>query len=79
MEARIRLLAGILATTAAGCAPAPSSGVVSGTVTYRERIALPPDSRVHVLLQEVDPPAGSSPIVADTAFVSPGQVPSRSA
>lgn len=60
---RILLLAGMVAATAAaglatGCASQPDMteravGEVSGTVTYRQRIALPPDAVIRVRLADV--------------------------
>jgi putative lipoprotein len=66
------LLAGL------GCASAPSvprpSGTVSGTVVYRERMAIPPDTQVTVLLWDA---LGSLPAskLGQTTFRTSGQVP----
>jgi len=66
------LLAGV------GCASGPSmprpSGKVSGTVVYRERMAIPPDTQVTVLLWDA---LGSLPAskLGETTFRTSGQVP----
>lgn len=63
---------------AAGCASSPPvprpSGAVSGTVTYRERMALPPDTQVTVLLWDT---LGNLPAskLGETTFRTAGQVP----
>ena len=72
-----------LAAAAVGCStegtpppqPAPNQkGVLSGTVTYRERMALPPNSLVKVRLWDAfERP--SSATVGETSFVAQGQVP----
>ena len=36
-----------------GCSSASAGGTVSGTATYRERMALPPDAVLEVKLQDV--------------------------
>jgi putative lipoprotein len=68
----------------AGCAhPSQSSGdtngatdVVSGTVAYRERIALPADAVVTVTLVDVSLQDAAAPVVAETSFQPGGrQVP----
>lgn len=51
--------------------------LVTGTITYRERIALPPTATVEVRLEDVTKPGGSAPVIARTRMTKPGQVPIR--
>lgn len=65
---------------AAGCAPgffvSSGSGVVSGTVSYRERIALPPDAVVEVKLSDVtQPEEGGHPMGQVRVAAEGRQVP----
>lgn len=65
---------------AAGCdepVTGPSgTAEVTGTVTYRERIALPDDAVIEVTLSDVSRQDAPAPIIARTTFVSGGrQVP----
>lgn len=67
----------LLAALAAGCSTATktSTATLSGTIVYRERIALPPGARVGVYLIEntrVDQPVK---MLTDKVFVPKGQVP----
>ena len=57
--------------------PTPAGGgVVSGTVTYRERLALPPDAVVEAWLADVSQMDVAAPVVAETTFSPDGrQVP----
>jgi putative lipoprotein len=56
-------------------APSPAGkGVFSGTVTYRERVALPPNAQVSVRVWDALLPPGSA-TVGETTFVASGQVP----
>lgn len=49
---------------------------VSGTVVYRERMALPPDAAIEVKLQDVSGANGTPSTIAQTVFASGGkQVP----
>jgi putative lipoprotein len=49
---------------------------VSGTVVYRERMALPPDAAIEVKLQDVSGASGTPNTIAETVFGSGGkQVP----
>lgn len=49
---------------------------VSGTVVYRERMALPPDAAIEIKLQDVSGPNGTPNTIAETVFASAGkQVP----
>ena len=49
---------------------------VSGTVVYRERVALPPDAAIEVKLQDVPGAGGTAHTIAESVFASGGkQVP----
>ena len=48
---------------------------VSGTVTYRERLALTPDARLVVDLRDVSYQDASAPLIARQTILNPGQVP----
>ena len=50
---------------------------VSGTVTYRERIALTPGARVIVELRDTSYADAAAPLVASQTITDPGQVPVR--
>ncbi len=52
-----------------------SQPMVSGTITYRERMALPPDAAIEVKLQDVSAGASGAKTVAETVFAPTGQVP----
>jgi putative lipoprotein len=75
--------AGILAlgalACAAGIAPPVSSptgaAVVTGHVTYRERIALPPGATVTVRLQDVSRADAPAEVLAEQVIVPTTQVP----
>ena len=73
----------LFALAAAGCGtpetPLPPSapshkGLLSGTVTYRERSALPPNALVTVRVWDALLPP-SSATVGETKFIAQGQVP----
>lgn len=74
---RTSLLLGCLGcATASGPVPPPAvhQGLLSGTVTYRERVALPPGANVSVRLWDaLEPP--STATVGEAKFVAQGQVP----
>jgi putative lipoprotein len=56
-------------------APRPTAEL-AGTITYRERIALPATARVEIQLLDVtDPDEPSPPLVAERLLDAPGQVP----
>lgn len=76
MNTNARLLAVVLLL---GAAPVASGQTphVSGTVTYRERMALSPTAVVEIRLDDVTSPGGVPPIVALTRVNGPGQVPIR--
>lgn len=74
----------VLVLLAAGCAggappaapPAPEAGVLTGEVTYRPRIALPPDAVVHVRLEDVSRADAPAKTVAEQTVPTEGrQVP----
>ena len=74
---RSLLLIPLLASLAA-CATAPDAGSVTltGTATYRERIALPPDSRLVVTISDVSLADAPSTTIAETEVATAGrQVP----
>ena len=52
----------------------PNSSV-SGTVTYRERLALTPDATLVVELRDVSYDDGPAPLIARQTISGPGQVP----
>ena len=55
---------------------ADRQGVVRGTVSYRERVALPPDAVVEVWIADVSPMALAAPLIAETTVLAEGrQVP----
>jgi putative lipoprotein len=78
----LALLTALSATLAAGCAstdettppPDDSQPKITGTVSYRERIALPPEAVVYVRL--VDVTLDSTPtVIAELRIADPGQPP----
>jgi putative lipoprotein len=80
----VRALAACTLAMLGGCGSGSSGGtpaaepqaVLTGTVTYRERVALPANARVEVRLEDV-PPSGETPaeIAAQTVAVNGRQVP----
>jgi putative lipoprotein len=87
MRSRVLRLALILAApAAASCMPksppatpdpaAPSPAVLTGTVAYRERMALPPDAIVDVWVRDVTPGINTAVILAQVEVPAKGrQVP----
>ena len=55
--------------------PAAGTGKVSGTITYRERMALGPDATVEVELRDVSLQDAPSITIAKVTITGPGQVP----
>lgn len=49
--------------------------LVTGSVRYRERIALTPEAVLHVEVVEAAPPGGTEAVVGEQTLQSPGQVP----
>lgn len=70
----ITLLAGCSSFTKKG-SNAALSGHLTGSVTYRERIALPPDSKVIVSLEDATRSDRSADFVAQQVLEPRGQVP----
>ena len=67
-----------LLASLAACAtvPEPGAATLTGTVTYRERIALPPDSRLIVTISDVSLADAPSVTIAQTETKTEGkQVP----
>lgn len=54
---------------------AAGSGLVTGTVTYLQRIALTPDATVVVQLRDISRQDAPAPLIGETLIESPGQVP----
>lgn len=52
-----------------------TSGVVSGTVTYLQRMALSPDATLVVQLRDISRMDAPAPLIGETRIESPGQVP----
>jgi len=50
-------------------------GVITGTATYRERIALPPGAVLEVDLRDTANPDAAAPVLASTRVETTGQVP----
>lgn len=75
----LALLGSFILGCAAGRAQMPTpdeQGVLRGSVTYRERVALPPDAVVEVWLTDVSPLILALALIAETTVPSQGrQVP----
>jgi putative lipoprotein len=76
---KIQLLA-LAGFVAFGCAKGPGAsggyGVLRGTVSYQERIALPANASMHVTLSDVSRQDAAAPVIAETRIPSEGkQVP----
>jgi uncharacterized lipoprotein YbaY len=74
----VAILVATIAALAVGCAQPKSprsSANLTGTITYRERIALPPNARVEVQLVDATDENAPSPLVAERLIDEPGQVP----
>ena len=74
----VALAPALLALLAIACAQPASKRVpanLTGTITYRERIALPPSARVEVQLVDASDENVSAPLVAERLIDEPGQVP----
>ncbi len=68
----------LLALTVGSCRPVPAQlefAYVTGSVTYRERIALPDDAVVEVQLQDVSLADAPATVLASQRITTPGQVP----
>lgn len=71
---RAALAAPMAALTAPGTVRA-QQGVVTGTVAYRERMALPPGAVLEVQLVDISREGGSWPVIAAARIEVAGQVP----
>ena len=56
-------------------AAVPAGLRVSGTLSYLQRVALPPDSEVIVQLRDVSRKDGAAGVMAEQRFTARGQVP----
>ena len=71
-----------VAPTAAPISEAPPcppdcAASVTGTLTYRERVSLPPDAVASVRLEDVSLADAPSVVIAERVIANPGQVPIR--
>jgi len=64
-------------STAAAAEQAPDSAVISGTVTYRERIALTDQAELTLVLADVSRQDVAATIISRKVITDPGQVPIR--
>ena len=74
----VAFLVATIAVVAIGCAQSSSprrTANLTGTITYRERIALPPAARVEVQLVDATDENETAPLVAERLMDAPGQVP----
>ncbi len=75
-RSRIRVALGAcLALACAGPGALARPAQVSGTVTTREPLALPPGSRVHVQLVAVSEQGSSTTVIGEQIILDPGAVP----
>ncbi len=66
----------VCALLLAGCGPRmPDTATVTGTVTYRERIMIPPDSVVTVRLEDVALQDVAATRISETSFQADGAPP----
>lgn len=72
-----RLAAGgcVLVLVACATEPPPAKATLSGTATYRERIALTPDAAFEATLEDVSREDIAAPVLGRTRIESPGQPP----
>ncbi len=59
----------IVATTVAGCSstrPANETGMVMGSVTYRERMMIPPNTTLRVVLEDVSLADAPATVIAES-------------
>jgi putative lipoprotein len=71
------VLALAFALLAACTTAAPRPATVTGTATYRERLALPPEAVFEATLQDVSRVGAPALLLGATRIESPGQVPIR--
>jgi len=69
------LALGALLASACNHAANPVMAIVSGTATYLERMALPPDAVFEVRLEDVSRAGAAADILAETRVESPGNPP----
>ena len=55
----------------------PLGAVISGTITYRERLALTDGARAEITLEDVSRQDVAAPVLARKTIMAPGQVPIR--
>ncbi|HRP07147.1 MAG TPA: YbaY family lipoprotein [Gemmatimonadales bacterium] len=73
---RLGTAAALLALSMLGCTGASDEAAITGTVTYRERMALPPDADITVSLLDVSLADAPATTIAETTFTAGGrQVP----
>lgn len=81
MNRRTALVVASGALLAAGCGFGRGSAQfppeVSGTVTFRERVALPPGAALRVTLYETRGASGAPTFIAEQTIPKPGPVPIR--
>ena len=65
----------LLLASLGGCGSDADAPAVTGTVTYRERIAMPPGAIVTVRLEDVSLADASAVLVAQQVITNPGNVP----
>ena len=68
-------LAALLVAVAVTGSVAAQAARVTGTVTYRERMAMPASAMVEITLEDVTRPDAGAPVIARTQIDTPGQVP----
>jgi putative lipoprotein len=81
-RALLLIMAAWSALLLTGCAitrdnePTPSMATISGTIAYRERVALPPDALVRLAIADVTVPDAPARVIANLNFATEGrQVP----
>lgn len=67
-------VASVMALAVAGCASLPMAQL-NGTVSYRERIALPPEAQIRVAIEDISKADSSSLVVAEQIIHPSTQVP----
>ncbi len=73
---RLALLVVVLAVFVTGCAPGVGTPNVTGTVTYRERIALTPDAVVIVRIEDISRADAPATVIGEQMIKTEGkQVP----
>jgi len=79
MRPNATILIAVTLSSIVGCqrSEAPEEGVatLTGTVTYLQRIALPPDAVVHVSLADISLQDAEAQKIAEQTITEPGQVP----